>query len=480
MKARIWITAAVLLVLLSAMLNLFSACRSDEEKEGDVTTTSALPDEKLAAREKDNAFAYAVYQTYVEITSYHGQSAIVSVPATHGGLPVASVGQSAFMNNTVISRVSLPESVVNIAAMAFMGCSSLQNVTMPGILSDKEGNSVSSDYIIGEIVGRGSGSGSQTTYDGLVLDMVDIDKQIYTEQIERVFREEILRDFGIASAGESGTESEHESIEQLISDYEQQLGSYYEIVSTTGSELNLSLSADYLKMISTVRVTPSINRGLYIALALVLFLIIGCGGAVVIGRAEDIINYMLYTDKKTGLPNRDRLNIHIDGLAKSILPDDYTCVALRIDNLTEITSRYGYSVGDGILRDFSDIVSTMSDTEGFVGYNGVGSYIAFFEKCSERKAGVILCILAQQIGEYNRINPDYPIRYSAASETTTASGVYDVRELLRLAMAKLGRIEAERAGAAAGSDSENAAESAAEKSASDKDAVAEEGSGDGL
>ena len=199
-----------------------------------------------------------------------------------------------------------------------------------------------------------------------------------------------------------------------------------------------------------------------------------------IGRAEDIINYMLYTDKKTGLPNRDRLNIHIDGLAKSILPDDYTCVALRIDNLTEITSRYGYSVGDGILRDFSDIVSTMSDTEGFVGYNGVGSYIAFFEKCSERKAGVILCILAQQIGEYNRINPDYPIRYSAASETTTASGVYDVRELLRLAMAKLGRIEAERAGAAAGSDSENAAESAAEKSASDKDAVAEEGSGDGL
>ena len=355
-----------------------------------------------------------------------------------------------------------------------------QNVTMPGILSDKEGNSVSSDYIIGEIVGRGSGSGSQTTYDGLVLDMVDIDKQIYTEQIERVFREEILRDFGIASAGASGTESEHENIEQLISDYEQQLGSYYEIVSTTGSELNLSLSADYLKMISTVRVTPSINRGLYIALALVLFLIIGCGGAVVIGRAEDIINYMLYTDKKTGLPNRDRLNIHIDGLAKSILPDDYTCVALRIDNLTEITSRYGYSVGDGILRDFSDIVSTMSDTEGFVGYNGVGSYIAFFEKCSERKAGVILCILDQQIGEYNRINPDYPIRYSAASETTTASGVYDVRELLRLAMAKLGRIEAERAGAAAGSDSENAAESAAEKSASDKDAVAEEGSGDGL
>ena len=324
-----------------------------------------------------------------------------------------------------------------------------QNITMPGLLEDREGDTVSSDYILGEIYKRGSGSGAQTTYDKLVLDMVDIDKQIYSDQIDRAFRQGILNEFGGLTAKTSGSKPEHESLEQLISDYEQQLGSYYKIVSATGSELNLSISADYLKMISTVRVAPSINRGLYIALALILFLIVGCGGAVVLGRAEEIINYMFYTDKKTGLPNRDRLSIHIDNLSKSILPEDYTCIALRIDNLTEITSRYtalsaakeacryGYAVGDGILRDFSDIVSNMSDTEGFVGYNGVGSYIAFFEKCGERKAKVILRILDQQIAEYNRINPDYPIRYIAASETTSVSGVYDIRELLRLATAKL-------------------------------------------
>ena len=353
-----------------------------------------------------------------------------------------------------------------------------QNVTMPGILNDKEDNTVSSDYILGDIEIRGSGSGAQTTYDGLVLEMVDINKQIYSERIDRAFRQEILSEFGSVTADTSGSSAEHESIEQLISDYEQQLGSYYKIVSTTGSELNLSLSADYLKMISTVRVAPSINRGLYIALALILFLIVGCGGAVVLGRAEDIINYMLYTDKKTGLPNRDRLNIHIDSLSKSILPEDYTCVALRIDNLTEITSRYGYAVGDGILRDFSDIVSTMSDTEGFVGYNGVGSYIAFFEKCGERKAKVILRILDQQITEYNRINPDYPIRYIAASETTSASGVYDVRELLRLAMAKLGRPGAPKADAAGTAERDGAADDAERASAQTDIPTDSEPSGD--
>ena len=186
---------------------------------------------------------------------------------------------------------------------------------------------------------------------------------------------------------------------------------------------------------------------------------------MVLGRAEEIINYMFYTDKKTGLPNRDRLSIHIDNLSKSILPEDYTCIALRIDNLTEITSRYGYAVGDGILRDFSDIVSNMSDTEGFVGYNGVGSYIAFFEKCGERKAKVILRILDQQIAEYNRINPDYPIRYIAASETTSVSGVYDIRELLRLATAKLESPGAPKADDTGAAEKDGAADDAERASA---------------
>ena len=106
-----------------------------------------------------------------------------------------------------------------------------QNITMPGLLEDREGDTVSSDYILGEIYKRGSGSGAQTTYDKLVLDMVDIDKQIYSDQIDRAFRQGILNEFGGLTAKTSGSKPEHESLEQLISDYEQQLDSYYKIVS---------------------------------------------------------------------------------------------------------------------------------------------------------------------------------------------------------------------------------------------------------
>lgn len=44
-------------------------------------------------------------------------------------------------------------------------------------------------------------------------------------------------------------------------------------------------------------------------LAVVLFLIVGCFAAIFLGRLGDFIDYYLYVDKKTGLPNRERATI---------------------------------------------------------------------------------------------------------------------------------------------------------------------------
>ena len=87
-------------------------------------------------------------------------------------------------------------------------------------------------------------------------------------------------------------------MEQMINDYEAQLQKYYEIVNISSKELNLYISADYLKMMSSVRVAPSINVKLYLVIALVLFFVIGCCGAIVLGRLSDVVDYLLYTDKK--------------------------------------------------------------------------------------------------------------------------------------------------------------------------------------
>ena len=235
----------------------------------------------------------------------------------------------------------------------------------------------------------------------------------------------------------------------MINDYEAQLKSYYEIINTSSKELNLYISADYLKMISSVQVAAAINVKLYLMLALVLFFVIGCCGAVLLGRLSDVVDYLLYVDKKTGLPNREKLNVYITGMAGRILPEDYTCFAFQLDNLTEMSRRFGYHVGDSILKDFSGLLQLMGDTDGTVGYNGAGKFLAFFDECSSRKAEVMIRILQSQVDEYNKLNPEYPILFTAAWATSSEEELYHVRDLVRCAQKKMA-LTAEEGGAALG------------------------------
>ena len=76
---------------------------------------------------------------------------------------------------------------------------------------------------------------------------------------------------------------------------------YKRQINTSSKELNLYISADYLKMISSVQVAAAINVKLYLMLALVLFFVIGCCGAVLLGRLSDVVDYLLYVDKKLSL-----------------------------------------------------------------------------------------------------------------------------------------------------------------------------------
>ena len=297
------------------------------------------------------------------------------------------------------------------------------------------GDNVSSNYILGNIEQAGAGDKAQTTYDGLILELVDIDKKIAANQIDREFLSEILTNFQNMDFG--GTSEEHTRMEQMINDYEAQLQKYYEIVNVSSKELNLYISADYLKMMSSVRVAPSINVKLYLVIALVLFFVIGCCGAIVLGRLSDVVDYLLYTDKKSGLPNREKLDVYINGLSGKILPEDYTCFALQLDNLSELSKRFGYTVGDGVLKDFSGLVQLMGDTDGMIGYNGIGKFAAFFDECSDKKASVMVRILESQVEEYNKLNPEYPIKFTAAWATTSSTGLYEIRDLLRLAQSDM-------------------------------------------
>ncbi|MDY5943787.1 MAG: hypothetical protein SPJ30_00335, partial [Faecalibacterium sp.] len=52
-------------------------------------------------------------------------------------------------------------------------------------------------------------------------------------------------------------------------------------------------------------------------------------------------------------------------------------------------------------------------------------------------------ILQSQVDEYNKLNPEYPILFTAAWATSSEDNIYDVRELVRTAQKKMSLIAEE-------------------------------------
>jgi hypothetical protein len=71
----------------------------------------------------------------ITITGYTGAGGAVIIPAATNGLPVMSIGPSAFGNysyNSTITSISVPNSITNLGNNAFYDCNALTNINIPG------------------------------------------------------------------------------------------------------------------------------------------------------------------------------------------------------------------------------------------------------------------------------------------------------------------------------------------------------------
>jgi hypothetical protein len=65
------------------------------------------------------------------IQGYYGTNSTVNIPGSTNGLIVTSIQDNAFLNNTIVTSVTIPNSVTSIGNTVFWGCTSLTNVTIP-------------------------------------------------------------------------------------------------------------------------------------------------------------------------------------------------------------------------------------------------------------------------------------------------------------------------------------------------------------
>ena len=294
------------------------------------------------------------------------------------------------------------------------------------------------EYILKDVENNEEGSGNkETTYDGLINEYVDLNTKIRQENIEKRHNEYLLSVFENAQKKEGQKSLTPEEINAKLDHCAGLANKYYQYVKDSGDELNGQLSANYLSMISSINVQPAVNLKLYVAIAIILFLLVGGVGAVLLGRALDFIDYFRYVDKTVQLPNRARCDAYIEELSNRVLDEDFSCMAFKMDSLGSMSSKYGRQAGDEVLKNFAMILKSFADLYGFAGYNDTGNFLAFFPNCSSEKQDVILEAIERQVAKYNTLNPERSISYTCGKAVSSTDNIFEIRDLLRLALQRM-------------------------------------------
>ena len=172
-----------------------------------------------------------------------------------------------------------------------------------------------------------------------------------------------------------------ENIEKEIDTLLNDLTCLYDTTMKTNDEYNKYLGATYISVLSSASVRESVNVPLYTAIAFFFLMVLCSGGAVVLGKTGDIVNYIFYTDHLTGYNNRAYLDKYLKSKDKKLLDDGVVYCMIDISNLIHINTEYSRDVGDEIIKMFTNYIKESfgkSKTEYI--YNGNGSFVMLTEE----------------------------------------------------------------------------------------------------
>ncbi|MBR6720292.1 MAG: diguanylate cyclase [Clostridia bacterium] len=169
-------------------------------------------------------------------------------------------------------------------------------------------------------------------------------------------------------------------VEEEIDSLLKELSTLYDITTKTNEEYNKYLGASYISVLSSASVRESVNVTLYTAIAFFFLVVLCSGGAIILGRAGDIINYIFYTDHLTEFGNRAYLDKYLKSKDKKLLDDGVVYCMVDISNLSHINGEHSRAAGDDIIKMFAYYLKESfgkSNTEYI--YNGNGSFVMLTE-----------------------------------------------------------------------------------------------------
>ena len=257
---------------------------------------------------------------------------------------------------------------------------------------------ITHEYILDDVhernLAEGWVPGDQTvTYDELIYGWRDHNESKEHAVIDTAYCQYIIDTFSkctgacenneCKNSGLTCTQLHNENYEELEAQIDQEienlvaeLTELYNTTMKTNDEYNEYLGASYISVLSTASVKPSINVNLYTLIAFVFLVILCCGGAIVLGRIGDIVNYIFYTDHLTELNNRAYFDKYLASMDKKLLDDGTVYCMVDIANIVAINADHTRQVGDDIIKLFTAYLKeSFGKTKAEFIYNGNGSFI---------------------------------------------------------------------------------------------------------
>lgn len=293
-------------------------------------------------------------------------------------------------------------------------------------------------FVLNDVYEEDTNIDRTTVYDNLISDYVTILNRQSNNVIDAAYCQYIIGVFQDA-ADSTDVSSENQafsqqSVEQEIDALQSQLNSLYESLSITMKEYNEYCGAVNLGVLASTTVSEKINVKLYILLGVAVFFILGVCGAILLGRIQDFVEYMFFTEQLLDMPNRTACDLFIRNNSGLVLPDDTVCVVVELANLSQINIVYGRERGNAMLAQFAGFLKEASATCGTVYYNGGQQFIGFFDQCRMEDAESFADYFHRLITAYNAESTESTYEYAIGIAESKASNAYSIRALLREAL----------------------------------------------
>ena len=274
-------------------------------------------------------------------------------------------------------------------------------------------------------------------YDQLLIKYI-ANRTLYEQNlIEKDYNNYIIKTF--AKAPSASSSEVQEDLQAKIERIAQKINTLQDIYYETNDEYNEFLGAQNIAMLSSVRVTERFPILLFTILIVVIFGVLGCAGAALLGRIEDFIEYYAFTSKVDGLPNRAKCDQFITIREKRPIPASFACIVFKLANLQTENARLGRDAGDRMIKDFVEILTSVfaPSDKMFVGNNGAGQYLIFAESLDPEQVNAALFQVSVVLEQKSK-DTGYHIELQNGFACAGQEQCYYIRELLSTAMKRVG------------------------------------------